>query len=83
MLSGQFDNYLLIYCDMSIIPSGYFVHRPTGFHFLSHSVVSDLLTLYGVRGDDGVMDDDVGDVQFYSHRIYKVCLFVIYGFALG
>ena len=50
---------------------------------LSRSVVSDLLTLYGVRGDDGVMDDDVGDVQFYSYRIYKVCLFVIYGFALG
>ena len=47
------------------------------------SVVSDLLMLYGVRGDDGVMDDDVGDVQFYSYRIYKVCLFVIYGFALG
>ena len=59
------------------------MHRPTGFHFLSRSVVSDLLTLYGVRGDDGAMDDDVGDVQFYSYRIYKVCLFVIYGFALG
>ena len=59
------------------------MHRPTGLHFLSRSVVSDLLTLYGVRGDDGVMDDDVGDVQFYSYRIYKVCLFVIYGFALG
>ena len=47
------------------------------------SVVSDLLMLYGVRGDDGVKDDDVGDVQFCSYRIYKVCLFVIYGFALG
>ena len=59
------------------------MHHPTGFHLLSGNVVSKLLTSYGVRGDDGVMDDDVGDVQFYSHRIYKVCLFVIYGFALG
>ena len=49
---------------MSIIPSGYFVHRPTGFHLLSGNVVSDLLTLYGVRGDDGVMDDDVGGMHF-------------------
>ena len=48
------------------------MHRPTGFHFLSRSVGSDLLTLYGVRGDDGVMDDDVGDVQFYSYRIYRL-----------
>ena len=59
------------------------MHPPTGFHFLSGSVVSDLLTSYGVCGDDGVMDDDVGDVQFCSYRIYKVCLFVICGFALG
>ena len=40
------------------------MHCPTGFHFLSRSVVSDLLMLYGVRGDDGVMDDDVGGMHF-------------------
>ena len=50
------------------------MHRPTGFHLSSGNVVSDLLTSYGVRGDDGVMDDDVGGVQFYSYSIHKVCL---------
>ena len=59
---------------MSIIPSGYSLHHPTGFHLLSGNVVSDLLKSYGVRGDDGVMDDDVGGVQFYSYSIHKVCL---------
>ena len=42
------------------------MHHPTGFHLLSGNVVSDLLTSYGVRGDDEDMDDDVGGVQFYS-----------------
>ena len=51
--------------------------------FVTQCYLRYLLMLYGVRGDDGVMDDDVGDVQFYSYRIYKVCLFVICGFALG
>ena len=59
---------------MSIIPSGYFVHHPTGFHLLSGNVVSNLLTSYGVCGDDGVKDDNVGGVQFYSYNIYKICL---------
>ena len=59
------------------------MHRLTGFHILSGNVVSNLLTSYGVRGDGGVMDDYVGGVQFHSYSIYKVCLFIIYSFALG
>ena len=39
--------------------------------------------VFAIRSDDGLMDDDVGGVQFHSYSIYKVCLFIIYSFALG
>ena len=56
-------NYLLIYSGMSIIPPGFLVHRPTGFHLLVSRVRQCYLrSIDGVLIDDGDADDDVGGV---------------------
>ena len=56
-------NYLLIYSVMSIIPPGFLVHRPTGFHLLSSRVRQCYLrSIDGVLTGDGDADDDVGGV---------------------
>ena len=56
-------NYLLIYTGMSIIPPGFLVHRPTGFHLLSSRVRQCYIrSIDGVLTGDGDADDDVGSV---------------------